>query len=52
VGIKFGRKPHSGPEKALRMIREGATAKEATDVTGISRATYFRLKKVAHTGSL
>lgn len=47
MGVKFGRKPHKWSEKALRMIREGAAAKEVMEATGVSRATYFRLKKAA-----
>ena len=46
-GVKFGRKPHSGTNKALRMIRKGIVAKDVMDATGISRATYFRLKKAS-----
>jgi len=46
-GIQFGRKPHKGSDKALTMIRAGAAAKEVIESTGISRATYFRLKKAA-----
>jgi DNA invertase Pin-like site-specific DNA recombinase len=46
-GIQFGRKPHKGSDKALKMIRKGVAAKEVMETTGISRATYFRLKKVA-----
>ena len=45
-GIQFGRKPHSGSKKAMRMIKEGVAAKEVMETTGISRATYFRLKKI------
>ncbi len=44
-GIQFGRKPHKGSDKALKMIRKGVAAKEVMKTTGISRATYFRLKK-------
>lgn len=44
-GIQFGRKPHEGSAKALKMIRKGATTKEMREATGMSRATYFRLKK-------
>lgn len=40
-----GRKPHSGTTSAQTMIREGKTLKIVTEKTGISRATYFRLKK-------
>lgn len=46
-GIQFGRKPHSGSNTALKMIRKGASAKEVIESTGISRATYFRLKKAS-----
>jgi DNA invertase Pin-like site-specific DNA recombinase len=46
-GIQFGRKPHKGSDKALKLIKEGMAAKEIMEVTGISRATYFRLKKAA-----
>jgi DNA invertase Pin-like site-specific DNA recombinase len=46
-GIQFGRKPHKGSDKALKMIREGMASKEVMEATGISRATYFRLKKAA-----
>jgi DNA invertase Pin-like site-specific DNA recombinase len=44
-GVRFGRKPHKASDKALSMIREGVSAKEVMASTGISRATYFRLKK-------
>ena len=46
-GIQFGRKPHKGSGKALKMIKKGASAKEVMDTAGISRATYFRLKKAS-----
>ena len=46
-GIQFGRKPHKGSDKALTMIKKGMAAKEVMESTGISRATYFRLKKAA-----
>jgi len=46
-GIKFGRKPHKKAETALELIRKGIPAKEVMSSTGVSRATYFRLKKVA-----
>jgi hypothetical protein len=36
-GVKFGRKPHKGADKALKMIREGISAKEVMSSTGISR---------------
>ena len=41
------RKPHEGSDMALKMIKEGVAAKEVMEATGISRATYFRLKKAA-----
>jgi len=44
-GIQFGRKPHKGSDKALKMIRKGLAAKEVMETTRVSRATYFRLKK-------
>ena len=47
AGVKFGAKPHKGTAKALRLIRKGLAAKEVMESTGISRATYFRLKKAA-----
>ena len=43
-GIRFGRKPHKGTDKALEMIGAGATVKEVKEATGISKATYYRLK--------
>ncbi len=46
-GIQFGAKPHKGTKKALKMIRKGVAAKEVMETAGISRATYFRLKKAA-----
>lgn len=46
-GVKFGAKPHKRTQKALKMIKAGLAAKEIMDATGVSRATYFRLKKVA-----
>ena len=46
-GVKFGAKPHRGTQKALKMIKEGAAAKETMETTVLSRATYFRLKRTA-----
>ena len=46
-GVKFGAKPHRGTQKALKRIKEGAAAKEIMETTGLSRATYFRLKRTA-----
>jgi DNA invertase Pin-like site-specific DNA recombinase len=44
-GIRFGRKPHQGAEKAIAMIRKGVRSSEVIAAAGVSRATYFRLKK-------
>lgn len=44
-GVKFGRKPHKSSEQALEMIEQGKPAAEVMATTGVSRATYFRLKK-------
>jgi len=47
AGVKFGRKPHSKSVIALQFIRQKMTAEAVMNKTGISRATYYRLKKVA-----
>ncbi len=44
-GVKFGRKPHKCSDQVKGMIREGTPMKEVMERTGVSRATYFRLKK-------
>ncbi|HBU6430630.1 recombinase family protein [Klebsiella michiganensis] len=44
-GVRFGRKPHPATALALNMIRQGVAFKTVTEKTGISRPTYFRLKK-------
>ena len=44
-GIKFGRKPHKSTEKAQKLIKKGVSSSEVMESAGISRATYFRLKK-------
>lgn len=44
-GVKFGRKPHSATVSALGLIRQGQSFKTVAEKTGISRATYFRLKR-------
>jgi uncharacterized protein YerC len=46
-GIQFGRKSYKSSDNALKMIKAGTPAKEVIETTGISRATYFRLKKAA-----
>ncbi|WP_413154799.1 recombinase family protein [Bartonella sp. cb54] len=45
AGIKFGRKPHPKTEMALLLIKQGLSPKVVKEKTGISRATYFRLKR-------
>lgn len=44
-GVKFGRKPHKKAELANELINKDIPVKEVMEKTGISRATYFRLKK-------
>jgi DNA invertase Pin-like site-specific DNA recombinase len=44
-GILFGRKPHKGSDKALKMIEKGNAARDVMEATGVSRATYYRLKR-------
>jgi len=44
-GVRFGRKSHHATFSALDLIRQGQSLKVVTEKTGISRATYFRLKK-------
>jgi len=44
-GVKFGRKAHRGTRKAIELITAGAELKTVLESTGISRATYYRLKK-------
>ena len=48
AGIKFGRKVHKGTDLATQLIIQGVSLKDIIDETGISRATYFRLKKGLH----
>ncbi|MBR9867554.1 MAG: recombinase family protein [Oceanospirillales bacterium] len=45
AGIQFGRKPHKNRQKALKLICDSEPMAEVISKTGISRATYFRLKK-------
>jgi DNA invertase Pin-like site-specific DNA recombinase len=45
AGVKFGRKPHKGTELARKLINQGDSLAEILNKTGVSRATYFRLKK-------
>lgn len=44
-GVKFGRKSHQGSEGARSLIMCGLPMKEVMAQTGVSRATYFRIKK-------
>ena len=46
-GVKFGRKPHSKTTTAQFLIKQGEPFKMVCEKTGISRATYFRLKKIS-----
>ncbi|EIS5430155.1 recombinase family protein [Salmonella enterica] len=45
AGIRFGRKPHPLTSSVLSLIEQEDSVKSIQDKTGISRATYFRLKK-------
>ena len=45
AGVKFGRKAHKGTELATKLIIQGVNSKKVMNESGISRATYFRLKK-------
>lgn len=44
-GVRFGRKPHPAASSALTLIKQGESARFVQQKTGISRSTYFRLKK-------
>lgn len=44
-GVKFGRKPHKSRDQAKAMINEGVSIRDVMERTGVSKATYFRLKK-------
>lgn len=44
-GARFGRKPHPATALALALIRQGLPFKTVSVKTGISRPTYFRLRK-------
>ncbi|WP_276325385.1 recombinase family protein [Candidatus Erwinia dacicola] len=45
AGVKFGRKNHPRTPVALTLILQGEALSRVTEKTGISRATYFRLKR-------
>lgn len=44
-GVRFGRKPHPATASALTLIQQGLPFKAESEKTGISRPTYFRLKR-------
>ena len=44
-GVKFGRKPHSKAALVRQLINQKQSEKIILEKTGVSRATYFRLKK-------
>ena len=44
-GVKFGRKPHSQSAMVRELIAQDAPEKTVLEKTGISRATFYRLKK-------
>lgn len=46
AGVKFGRKSHQKSAMVRELISQGATVKLVIEKTGISRATYFRIKKL------
>lgn len=45
-GVKFGRKIHKGTELAKSLIARKISMEDVIDKTGVSRSTYFRLKKL------
>jgi DNA invertase Pin-like site-specific DNA recombinase len=51
-GVKFGRKPHRKAELANELINKDVQVKEVMEKTGISRATYFRLKRKTVTNNI
>lgn len=51
-GVKFGRKPHRKAELANELINKDVEVKEVMEKTGISRATYFRLKRKTVTNNI
>lgn len=44
AGIRFGRKPHKETPASEALIRQGESFSAVAAKTGISRATYYRLK--------
>ena len=45
AGVKVGRKKHPRTPTALELISQGESLGSVTEKTGISRSTYFRLKR-------
>lgn len=45
AGVRFGRKPHKETPMAKALIQQGEPYDVVVAKTGISRATYYRLKK-------
>ncbi|WP_230513995.1 recombinase family protein [Limnobaculum parvum] len=45
TGVRFGRKPHPTTSSAQALIKQELSFKAVQKKTGISRATYFRLKR-------
>ena len=46
AGVKFGRKPHQKSALARELIQQNTPVKIVMKKTSISRATYFRIKKL------
>lgn len=45
AGVKFGRKFHPKTEMIKSLIKQGVSFKVIKEKTGVSRSTYFRLKR-------
>ncbi|EDW1489078.1 recombinase family protein [Salmonella enterica subsp. enterica] len=48
-GVKFGRKPHCQSDMVRELITQDAPGKTILEQTGVSRATFYRLKKMTRT---
>ncbi len=44
AGIKFGRKPHAKTKEVIQLLKDGKKAKDVMELTGISKATLYRIK--------
>ncbi|WP_206618864.1 helix-turn-helix domain-containing protein [Enterobacter cloacae] len=44
-GVKFGRKPHRQSDMVRELITQDAPEKTILEKTGVSRATFYRMKK-------